>query len=227
MSTRKKTTHKKQKLYKMKGCSHKKSHKKTHKKYHKRSHRKYLGKGGDSDLNRAFPNRGPTPSGYNFLNSQVIRGGGCGSCGITPPQQMGGVQMGGNGNGGIPYPNGLTGSPTIPGNISTWPGVRGVSGDNNHYSLNTYRNDVPNQMITTGAQFPFTGFKGGRRYKKSGKKCGKSKKGGSISNLLFQDLVNLGRQVSYNSVSSNNAMAGKAAPVNPMPWKDQLTHSRR
>jgi hypothetical protein len=44
-----------------------------------------------------------------------------------------------------------------------------------------------------------------------------------MSNFIGQDLLNLGRQFQYGVGSTYNAMRGYAAPVNPLPWKDQLT----
>jgi hypothetical protein len=35
-------------------------------------------------------------------------------------------------------------------------------------------------------------------------------------------LINLGRQFQFGLGSAYNALAGYAAPVNPMPWRDQL-----
>jgi hypothetical protein len=41
-----------------------------------------------------------------------------------------------------------------------------------------------------------------------------------------QDLVNLGRDFTYNFKSAYNALNGYSAPVNPAPYRDQLTHNR-
>jgi len=41
--------------------------------------------------------------------------------------------------------------------------------------------------------------------------------------LIPQDLLNLGSDVSYNVKSAYNALNGYSAPVNPLPYKDQLT----
>jgi hypothetical protein len=43
--------------------------------------------------------------------------------------------------------------------------------------------------------------------------------------LLPQDLVNLGSDFSFNMKSAYNALNGYNAPVNPLPYKDQLSHS--
>jgi hypothetical protein len=113
------------------------------------------------------------------------------------------------GNVGIPYPDGLVGSPFTPGSISGWPGVGGISGDRNYFSQNMYPND-PQTAIRDIGNPPFS--YGGKR----------KQKGGNLSNFIGQDLINLGRQLQFGIGSAYNALAGYAAPVNPMPWKDQL-----
>jgi hypothetical protein len=45
--------------------------------------------------------------------------------------------------------------------------------------------------------------------------------------FLPQDLVNLGRDFSFNMKSTYNALNGNNAPVNPLPYKDQLTSSNK
>ena len=290
MKNHKSLRHKKQKLYKMKGCS------RTRKNYLggtrmadsiylaypdnkvpavNNSVMAYTGRGGancSADLitpsnlaytgntngaNPAYPSTGPTPSGFNFINSVPQRGGrytnSCPGCGLSGVKiNEGGIQRGGCGcagiqlqaggaathrsgckcsmckrqmrggssvlsqsNNGIPYPNGLAGSPWT-GSVSTWPGVDGVDGNRNYFPLNTYNNDVSRQMVDVGPAPPFT--VGGRRNKR-----GKGLKGGTVSNFLYQDLVNLGRQVQFGFGSAYNALAGYQAPINPMPWKDQIS----
>jgi hypothetical protein len=75
-------------------------------------------------------------------------------------------------------------------------------------------------MIATGANPPFS--IGGRRGRKQ---KGRKQKGGTTSNFLSQDLINLGRQFQYGLGSVYNGMLGYSAPVNPMPWKGQLQNS--
>ena len=55
---------------------------------------------------------------------------------------------------------------------------------------------------------------------KGGKK--RKQKGGNLSNLLGQDLINLGRQFQFGIGTAYNALAGYQSPVNPLPWKDQF-----
>ena len=215
------------------------------------SHLAYTGKGGACGLNappastlpvnsyaadKTMPNTGPPAGGFNFLNSvRSQHGGGCncgmpfmsGGCGemcsvkggkrATRRAKAGGKKSQQGGNPGIPYPNGLAGSPWTPA-ISGWPGVNGVQGDRNHFQLNTYKNDISRQMVDVGPNPPFVvgGSKKGRTRKQ---------RGGTMSNFLTQDLVNLGRQVQFGVGSAYNALSGYSAPVNPLPWKDQYTHA--
>ena len=239
----------KQKIYKMVGCS-----KKTCKNYLGGSvdvplaytgqpsfsapnpHLAYTGKGGSelttstniplntNAANPALPNTGPVSNGNNTIfNSALGQTGGC--CGSQT--MIGGVKhrngckcssckgMKG-GNAGIPYPNGLVGTSWTP-SISSWPGVNGVPGDSNYYPINTYNNDVSRQMVVVGANPPFLNMKGGKKAKQ---------RGGTLSNFLAQDLINLGRQFQFGMGSAYNALAGYAAPVNPLPWKDQMVASK-
>jgi len=191
--------------------------------------------------NHAYPSTGPISTGFNFLNPQTQKGGcGCGlqfggndnhrsgcKCSSCKMSQKGGSSS--ISNNGIPYPNGLVGSPWTP-SVSGWPGVDGVPGDSNYYKLNTYSpNDVSRQMINVGAAPPFS--IGGKKIKK-GKKCYKKcstkrrgHKGGALSNFLGQDLINLGRQLQFGFGSAYNGLSGYSAPVNPMPWKGQLPNT--
>lgn len=271
---------KKQKMYKMRGCSKKNRCKKNYLggmslaypsddvKTVPNPHLAYTGKGGASSCpmgitptnasmpqninaeNPAYPNSGPPSNGFNFLNSiggsifnpscqriHVVadyskKGGSCGgTCSATNGMTGGSSHRNGckcsscrghsmkGGNAGIPYPNGLTGNAYTPGNVQGWPGVNGIQGDSNHYSLNTYNNDISRQMVDLGAAPPFTG---GRKKTKT---KSKNKKGGGLTNFLFQDLVNLGRQFQYNVGSAYNGLQGYSSPVNPAPWKDQLPNT--
>jgi hypothetical protein len=152
----------------------------------------------NSALANAYPNPGPTPTGFNFLN----------------PLQG---QLGGK------YPNGLTGE-TWNANTSSWPGVKPVDSNGNHYALNTYKNDVSRQMVDLGAAPPFN--IGGRRKRRS-KKNSRSKKGGMIfgENSLLQDVVNVGRQIKTGFGGVYDGLNGYKGPVSPLPWKGQLTNN--
>lgn len=196
--------------------------------------------------NPLYPNTGPPFGGFNFVNSMNTQRGGC-DCGL--PFMKGGanhkhreeckcskckmnmksMMSGGGGcstgNNGIPYPNGLVGKPYV--NSSNLPGANGIPGDANYYSNNTYNNDVSRQMIDVGANSPFLGFlglKGGKKHhhNHSKKKHNKKQRGGTLSNFIGQDLINLGRQITYGAGSAFNALNGYPAPTNPLPWKGQL-----
>jgi hypothetical protein len=238
MATRKKCAgrrRKSQRIYKMKGCNRKTQRK------------KYLG-GSNMNMDLAYPSnnvptvpnphlaytypaRGPPAGGFNFLNPTYgIKGGasqkgGCG-CGLQSggsKNKKGGfcavcaaplLMAGGAGNNGIPYPNGLAGAPWTPAS-SGWPGVDGVDGNRNYLAHNDYKVDPQTAMIATGANPPFS--IGGKR--------GRKQKGGTMSNFISQDIINLGRQFQYGVGSVYNGLLGYSAPVNPMPWKGQLQNS--
>lgn len=200
----------------------------------------YTGKGGFNmnAADKTIPNTGPAPGGFNFLNPQGMQRGGCcgsgmqtgGTCSTCAPgfmvggtkhrsgckcsQCKGKMQKGGNP--GIPYPNGLVGSAWTPA-TSGWPGVNGIQGDRNFLALNEYKVDPQTAMIATGANPPFS-VGGGKR---SGSKKHRQR-GGALSNFLGEDLINLGRQFQFGLGSAYNALSGYAAPVSPLPWRDQI-----
>lgn len=180
-------------------------------------------------MDKTNPSTGPSspPSGTSFsLSSSNLRGGGCGcNSPIASGMQLGGrkhrtackcsncKQMGGSYG---KYPDGLVGS-NWGASPSSWPGVDGIPGDRNYLALNTYNNDIPRQMTNTSIS-GLPQLKGGRKTLKNRKQ-----KGGVLSNFLTQDLINLGRQFQYDVGSAYNGIRGYQAPVNPMPWKDQLS----
>ena len=165
--------------------------------------------------------------------------GGCGSCmkggrrkkGGCGPLCAAGFMVGGKnhrigckcsscknmvgGNPGIPYPNGLVGSPWTP-STGGWPGVDGVQGGRNFLAPNDYKTDVQTSIISTGSQPPFS---------VGGRKKSRKQKGGTLDNFLGQDLINLGRQFQFGLGTAYNALSGYASPVNPMPWRGQLPNT--
>jgi hypothetical protein len=196
--------------------------------------------------NPVYPNTGGPPAHQGWINPSTQRGGSCGgTCGLLKGGSCGGtcglLKGGGKhrtgcrcssckgkrqkgGNNGLPYgqglaqmnpilaPSGLTGSSWSA--DFGWPGTNSVGGDHNHYSLNKYAPvDISRQMQDIGAQPPFLGMGGGKRKNKSRKQ-----RGGALSNFLYEDLVNVGRQVQFGLGSTYNALSGYSAPVNPMPW---------
>jgi hypothetical protein len=147
------------------------------------------------------------------------RRGGCGSiCAAAAPLLLlGGKRRGKKSCGCNKIPFFTGGSPAFVGAPIT-PTTGG-----NYYKLNPETNN-PNDpsVIMANRNNPAPlhsafGFKGGR-----GKKSKKVKRGGGF-NIIPQDLVNLGRLFTYNAGSSYNAIHGFKPPVNPMPYKDQMT----
>jgi len=168
-------------------------------------------------------------SKINILNSQG--GGGKSQCGGSPVCSSCNLLSMSGGNGlpygeglpvikGMSYPNGLTGSPwNAP--ISKWPGVDGISGNHNHLSYNTYAPmDVSRQMKDLGANPPFLGGGKNRRGRKT------QKAGSTMTNWIGQDVINMARTTDFLRGSAYNALNGYQAPINPMPWKDQLSLSQ-
>ena len=140
-----------------------------------------------------------------------MRGGSCSSCSNIN-------QLGGNFyKPAAPIPGPFVGNSWNT-QVEDWPGVNGVGGDRNYLSYNSYPTDPQTAMRLNG------GAKTNRRkYKKiksKSKRYSRRRKGG----LLPQDLVNLGRDISFNMGSAYNALNGYPAPVNPLPYKDQLTN---
>jgi hypothetical protein len=94
--------------------------------------------------------------------------------------------------------------------VSSWPGVDGVSNNRNFLSNNLYNAGDPQTMMKLG----------GKRMNKKNK--GKKTRGGG---LIPQDLVNLGRDASFNFKSVYNTLNGYSAPMDPLPYRDQLSSS--
>ena len=198
--------------------------------------------------NPLYPNTGPPFNGFNFLNPvNQQKGGSCGcglpfmsggashthkhrhgckcsSCKMNAGSMMSGGGGCATGNNGIPYPNGLVGKPYV--NSSNLPGANGIIGNANYYSNNTYNNDVSREMVNVGANPPFLGFlglKGGSsKYRHKNTKKIRKQRGGTFSNFLGQDFINLGRQLGHGVGSAFNALNGYPAQASPLPWKDQL-----
>lgn len=242
-SKRKKTM--KQKIINMVGCSKKHRHSKTCK------NKKHLGNNMCPNCGancHCGPNcKCPHPCPGNcYLNRRKSHkgGSGCGSCGcpvggLTSQQmsQFGGKNLNGspvliNGNDdgyiAIPGIGQKGGNMSIPGpiigsswgaSVNKWPGMDGISGNRN-YLANSSKviNDDP-QMKLSMNNSGYTNknsMVGGRRKRMM--------KGGGI---VPQDLVNLGSSFTFNLKSAYNALNGSTAPVNPLPYKDQLTNNNQ
>lgn len=127
-----------------------------------------------------------------------MKGGGCTSC----------LKMSGGNfyKPAAPIPGPFVGQSWNP-PVEDWPGVNGVGGDRNYLAYNTYPTDPQTSMRLYG---------GSRKRKNK-----RSKRGG----VLPQNLVNVGREIGFNMGSAYNALNGYPAPVNPLPYKDQLSGS--
>jgi hypothetical protein len=210
------------KKVKGKGTKNRKSRKRTKKQFYDMkgcSSKKCLGGGG---IGSVYPSEGATGPFPGWLNQSIIGGGQKGGCNCL---QHGGKNKGQRGgNNGLPYgqnlpfmknpvvPNGLTGQ-TWGANFK-WPGVNGVSGDYNHYSLNKYVPDVVTAIKNVGANVPFLG--GGRRRKGINKKS--LKRGGGFSNSLTQDLITGGQSIMYGGDKFLSGLQGKMGPLSPLPY---------
>lgn len=175
------------------------------------------------------------PPATNPLNNDPIlgvgqNGGSCSSCGQIPLSQSGGNFF--KPASSVPGP--IVGS-SWGASLAKWPGINGIGGDRNFLKSYDADNNIvaknPQlQMITgdsgySGSRF-LNSITGGRR--KSGRSKSKSRsrsksvRGGG---LIPQDLVNLGSDFSFNLKSAYNSLNGYKAPVDPLPYKDQLSHS--
>jgi len=135
-----------------------------------------------------------------------------GTCGLQCGLQNGGAFY----KTASPMPGPFVGAPWGA-NINQWPSVNAVSGDRNY--LPSY--DAKNGIIDND---PALQMKlGGRRSKKRTAKRSMKRGGG----LIPQDLINLGRDMSFNFKSTYNSLNGYAAPTNPLPYKDQLMGSTK
>ena len=202
---------KKQKVYVMRGCSKKNKSCKM-----------------NSRKNTSCPKCGPNchcgPKcncphpcpGTCYLNRKLKGGSGCGSCGCPiAPLSLNQMNMFGGQNGGNfykqigPIPGPMVGAAW--GSPSTGTGIKL---DSNYLSPYNTLKDPQLQMSMNDAGYKTLNSKvGGRK---------KTIKGGG---LVPQDLVNLGNNFSFNLKSAYNSLNGYKAPVDPLPYKDQLTQS--
>jgi hypothetical protein len=201
---------KKQHLYNMIGCS--KNHKHSNKCFKKVCPICGL-KGGAGCGPEGCP---IAPLSWSQMNKIIHQAGG--NCNVMGCGAIVGTGQNGGSNMDIPGP--LVGSAWGP-NENEWPGVDGISGNRNYLAnySNIIQNDPTRQISTNDANFKPI-LKGGKR-KNSKRKTSKLrlKKGGG---LIPQDLVNLGREVGFNFKSAYNSLNGYKAPINPLPYKDQL-----
>lgn len=163
----------------------------------------------------------------NCSHSQL--GGNCeGNCVSFAQPQLGGEYFYKE-IGPMPGPN--VGNAWSPTNLPT---KSGISGDSNYLSPYDLNADPTRQQMPSGANAGYLNpmsIIGGYKYNNKHKhkrhsltsttpSISNSKKGGG---LVPQDLVNLGRDFSYNIKSAYNALNGYQRPVDPTPYEDQLT----
>ena len=146
----------------------------------------------------------------NVCNWTAQMGGSCG-CNLLPMQNGGNFYKPPS-----PLPGPFVGKSWTP-QIEGWPGVNGVGADRNYLAQNLYPSD-PQTMMKLG---------GKKRRKINKSKKTRSLRSKKAGNLISQDLVNLGRSISFNMGSAYNALNGYPAPVNPLPYKDQLVSANQ
>jgi hypothetical protein len=208
----------KQKLYNMYGCS--KQHKHT-----KSCYKKYKGGAGcgscgcpiaplsASEMNRFGGNSLLVePCGVTGCKAILGTGQNGGNCGCETPMQLGGIAS-------LPtIPGPFVGKPWGP-EPNQWPGANFIQGDRNY---NAPMSKVIDNDPALKMQLNQYAIGGKRRNRNKSKKRSLNKKGGG---LIPQDLVNLGRNFTYNLNSAYNILNGYKPPVDPMPYKGQLTQS--
>lgn len=159
--------------------------------------------------------RCPKPCPGNCPNTKGMRpntkgmrpnkkgGSGCGSsgCPISPMSWNKMNNFGHSGGGLNPVPGQDVGKPWTSTHL---PGQNGIGGDNNYFKPYNTNNDPALQMTSNA----------------SGYNNPNSKVGGG---LVPQDLVNLGRDFGYNFGTAYNTINGYKLPVDPAPYKGQLS----
>jgi hypothetical protein len=215
---------KKQRLYNMKGCSKTARMSKSKSRSRTRKQRGGYGCGVDgcplapfswkqmqqrggktlrggnyTDVTNGGPILGTAQTGGS-CDTCSMKGGSCDSC----PSSL--IKGGSFYKPAAPMPGPFIGQAWTP-SIRGWPGVDGVSNNRNYLADNLYNAGDPQTMMKLGGS----------------KKCkGKKIRGGG---LIPQDLVNLGRDLSFNFKSAYNSLNGYSAPTDPLPYKDQLSGS--
>jgi hypothetical protein len=114
---------------------------------------------------------------------------------------------------------GTWGEPWTP-SVGDWPGVDGIPANRNHYPLNTY-GGRRTKAKRRRAHHTTKRKRAGRRHTRR-RLSSPRQRGGTFSNFLGQDLVNLGRQAQFGIGSAYNILSGYPDTPDPMPWRDQL-----
>lgn len=174
-------------------------------------------------------------------------GGSCNTCSQIPVVSP--IQSGGNFyKSAAPVPGPFVGQAWGT-SVNQWPGMDGIGANRNFLSPigKVINNDPALQMLTPDIDAGYrtlNSMVGGYEYLKKENKKKKAKRRTtsnastkttsttkSISSknissgggLIPQDLLNLGSDISFNVKSAYNALNGYSSPVNPLPYKDQLT----
>jgi hypothetical protein len=163
---------------------------------------------------------GSNKGGYIAIPGSAQNGGSCAMCSQTSivPQSGGNFFKPIN---SIPGP--FVGS-AWGGSLNKWPGMNGIGGD--RHFLKNY--DADNNIVSQNPQLQMSMGDSGYNTLKSitgGNKKKSSRKSMKAGGIVPQDLVNLGSDFSFNLKSAYNALNGYKAPVDPLPYKDQLSHS--
>jgi len=120
-----------------------------------------------------------------------------------------------------PLPSPLVGTPWK-GDLADWPGVNGIGGDKNYYSLNTHQVDPQTEGVSLYSGGPASQYRGGRRHRRPTRRR-RRRRGGSG----LQDLQNVGRYGIYQAQSLLHTFRGEPSPVNPLPFAHQFPSSVR
>ena len=201
------------------------------------------------DFNKPVLIDGTNNSGeFIKIPGTAQNGGSCGGmCGL---QQTGGSFF----KPSAPIPGPFVGSPWGA-SVNEWPNMNGVGADRNYLTsyAGSITNDPQQQMSMSDSGYKtLNSMVGGCVYNKkkpssksvlsnlatksksmSNSKSNLATKSKSMSNsksqrgggLIPQDLINLGRDFSFNFKSAYNSLNGYNQPINPAPYKDQLTRT--
>jgi hypothetical protein len=110
------------------------------------------------------------------------------------------------------------------------PGENGIGGDRNFLSpYNTDNNPQLKMTMNDAGYKTLNSMVGGKHRRKKNRTCSRKLNSRKLSGGGFfpEDLVNLGRSISYNYQSAYNAIKGYEPPVNPLPYKDQMANTNK
>ena len=180
-----------------------------------KSHRKSCGCGGTRKSQKLYNMKGCSKCGCHKKHLG-LRGGG-----VDPIRTqsrnfnfLNALHGGSNKRGGTCGVNqcGLVGGSNL--NYSNISGVG--SPETKYYDINKYTLD-PQRLMVGGNTRKNRGRSG---HKRSGHK----RSGGGVSNLMFNDVQNVYRQVTNSLGSAYNTLNGYPAPTNPLPMEGHFKH---